>query len=95
MDGSSHHSPSFGPCPARHVCRSRQSAVVERSRDLIGLRVCDVNQGSRIVPRAMVLQRKTQLPVRFELTEQSRDAIGAWVTRAKLLRQTSILLQGA
>ena len=55
-----------------------------RGCDLVSLRVGDVNQGNRVVQRAMVLQRKTQLPVRFELTEQTRDAIGAWIANAKL-----------
>ena len=55
-----------------------------RGCDLVSLRVCDVNQGNRVVQRAMVLQRKTQLPVRFELTKQTRDAIGAWVAKAQL-----------
>lgn len=32
----------------------------------------------------MVLQRKTQRPVQFELTEQTRESIGAWITEAKL-----------
>ena len=55
-----------------------------RGCDLVGLRVCDLTQGSRIAPRAMVLQRKTQRPVQFELTEQTRDAIGAWMANAQL-----------
>jgi integrase len=55
-----------------------------RGCDLVGLRVCDVNQGNRVAQRAMVLQRKTQRPVQFELTEQTRDSVGAWVAKAQL-----------
>ena len=55
-----------------------------RACDLVGLRVCDVNQGNRVAQRAMVLQRKTQRPVQFELTEQTRDSVGAWVAKAQL-----------
>ena len=40
--------------------------------------------GRHAVARAMVVQHKTQQPVRFELTEQTRDAIEAWVDRAAL-----------
>ena len=50
-----------------------------RGCDLVGLRVCDVTQGQRVVSRATVLQRKTQRPVQFELTEQTRDSISAWL----------------
>lgn len=55
-----------------------------RGCDLVSLRVCDVAQGNRIAARAMVLQSKTKRPVQFELTEQTREAISAWVTKAKL-----------
>ena len=36
-----------------------------RGCDLVALRVCDVAQGNRILPRATVLQRKTQRPVQL------------------------------
>jgi integrase len=55
-----------------------------RGCDLVSLRVGDVPQGSRVSARAMVLQRKTQRPVQFELTEQTRDAAAAWIATAKL-----------
>jgi len=48
-----------------------------RGCDLVSLRVCDVTQGPRVAQRAMVLQRKTQRPVQFELTEQTREAVSA------------------
>jgi len=48
-----------------------------RGCDLVNMRVGDVIQGNRVAPRAMVLQRKTQRPVQFELTEQTRDSVGA------------------
>ena len=40
-----------------------------RGCDLVNLRVCDVMHGSQVLPRAMIVQRKTQRPVQFELTE--------------------------
>jgi integrase len=55
-----------------------------RGCDLVGLRVHDVVQGSRIAPRAIVMQKKTQRPVQFEITEQTRDAVAAWIATAHL-----------
>jgi integrase len=55
-----------------------------RGCDLVGLRVCDIAQGGRVATRAIVMQRKTHRPVQFELTEQTREAVQAWITQAKL-----------
>ncbi len=55
-----------------------------RGCDLVRLRVCDVAQGYRIAARAIVIQRKTQRPVQFEITEQTRGAVAAWIAKAKL-----------
>ena len=55
-----------------------------RGCDLVRLRVCDVAQGDRVASRAIVMQRKTQRPVQFEITEQTRDAVGAWIAKAQL-----------
>jgi hypothetical protein len=46
-----------------------------RGCDLVRLRVQDVMQGSRVAPRSTTLQKKTQRPVQFEITEQTRDAL--------------------
>ena len=46
-----------------------------RGCDLVGLRVRDVVQGNHVAARAIVMQKKTQRPVQFEITEQTRDAI--------------------
>ncbi len=54
-----------------------------RGCDLVDLRAQDVAHGDRIVSRAMVMQRKTGQPVRFELTEQARDALKAWIAKAR------------
>jgi integrase len=50
-----------------------------RACDLVSLGVADVILGDHIRARATILQRKTQRPVQFELTEQTRDAVAAWV----------------
>src|SRR5258706_8591779 len=55
-----------------------------RGCDLVGLRVYDVLQGSHVAPRAMVMQKKTQRPVQFEITEQTSDAVAAWIAAAHL-----------
>lgn len=50
-----------------------------RGCDLVRLRVSDVCVGSRVQGRATVIQRKTGRPVQFEITEQTRAAIGDWL----------------
>jgi hypothetical protein len=55
-----------------------------RGCDLVRLRVHDVGQGSRVAPRAIVMQKKTQRPVQFEITEQTRDTVAAWIAAAHL-----------
>lgn len=55
-----------------------------RGCDLVSLRVCDIAQGKTILPRAMVMQRKTHRPVQFEITEQSRQSASAWIEKAHL-----------
>ena len=46
-----------------------------RGCDLVGLRIADVAPRGYAVDRASVRQRKTGRPVRFEITEQTRQAI--------------------
>ncbi len=46
-----------------------------RSCDLVHLRVRDVFHGHGVAPRAMVLQQKTHQPVKFEITEQTRESL--------------------
>jgi integrase len=49
-----------------------------RSCDLVKLRVRDVCHGS-VAARGMVMQQKTQRPVQFEITEQTRESLLAWI----------------
>ena len=53
-----------------------------RSCDLVKLRVRDVCHGNRVAPRAIIMQQKTQRPVQFEITEQTRDSLSAWIRLA-------------
>ncbi|HZP92663.1 MAG TPA: tyrosine-type recombinase/integrase [Burkholderiales bacterium] len=55
-----------------------------RACDLVKLRVRDVSHGERIAARTIVMQQKTQRPVQFEITEQTQDALAAWIRRASL-----------
>ena len=55
-----------------------------RGCDLVNLHVRDVTHGNQILPRAMIVQRKTQRPVQFELTEPTRSAVSAWIDKASL-----------
>jgi integrase len=55
-----------------------------RACDLVKLRVRDVCHGGGIASRAIMLQQTTQRPVRFEITEQTRDALNVWIRYAGL-----------
>lgn len=55
-----------------------------RGCDLVGLRVRDVTHGPQVLPRAMVIQKQTQRPVQFELTEPTRAAVAVWLEKAQL-----------
>ncbi len=55
-----------------------------RGCDLVNLHVRDITHGNQILPRAIVVQRKTQRPVQFELTEPTRSAGGAWIDKSHL-----------
>lgn len=55
-----------------------------RGCDLVALRVRDISHGDHVASRAMVMQRKTQRPVQFEITQPTRDSAEAWIRQAKL-----------
>ena len=50
-----------------------------RGCDLVRLRIDDVFAGGRVRDRATVVQKKTGRPVQFEITEQTRAAVGEWL----------------
>jgi integrase len=64
-----------------------------RSCDLVRLRVSDVKQGSMILTRSQVIQRKTGQPVRFEITEKTRKALSVLISD-KQLDQSDYLFKG-
>ena len=55
-----------------------------RACDLLALRVSDVASGKEVQSRAIVRQRKTKRPVRFEITARTRKAIEDWIEADKL-----------
>lgn len=55
-----------------------------RACDLVKLKVRDISHGDRISSRAIVMQQKTERPVQFEITEQTRNSIAAWIQLARL-----------
>ncbi|MGB5281990.1 MAG: tyrosine-type recombinase/integrase [Arenicellales bacterium] len=55
-----------------------------RGCNLVRLRVSDVTQGGKASSRAMVMQKKTGMPVKFEITEHTRNAVEKWIRVANL-----------
>ena len=59
-----------------------------RGCDLVRLRLNDVEQGGRVMSRAIIMQQKTQRPVQFEITAQTRESIAEWRDAAHLSAAT-------
>jgi integrase len=59
-----------------------QSTSKQRGCDIVALRVEDVAPSGYAVDRATVRQKKTGRPVRFELTEQTRQAVDDYIKAA-------------
>jgi integrase len=55
-----------------------------RACDLVALRVDDMALNGRVRSRATIMQRKTGRPVQFEITEQTREAVGRWLEKKDL-----------
>jgi integrase len=55
-----------------------------RACDLVTLRVQDICQSGQVAARAIVMQQKTKRPVQFEITEQTRTAVSAWIEQRRL-----------
>jgi len=60
-----------------------------RACDLTKLRVRDIAHGEHVSSRAIVMQQKTQHPVQFEITEQTRTVLEAWMHQALFTARTS------
>jgi integrase len=55
-----------------------------RGCDLVSLRVRDLGDCSRMLGRAVVMQKKTKRPVQFEIAEGTRQALMAWIGQKHL-----------
>jgi integrase len=55
-----------------------------RACDLLSLRVSDVASGKEAQSRAIIRQKKTKRPVRFEVTARTRKSVEEWIQAAKL-----------
>ena len=71
--------------------RARDLALFElaldsklRGCDLVALKVSDLMSRSGVRSRVMILQRKTGRPVQFEVTEQTRRSVAAWIEKKTL-----------
>ena len=53
-----------------------------RGCDVVALKVEDIAPHGYAVERAMVRQKKTGVPVRFEVTEQTRQAVDDYIRAA-------------
>jgi len=58
-----------------------------RGCDLVCLKVADVYTSGLIKERTSVLQSKTKKPVRFELTEGTRNSIESWLSDPMMIGQ--------
>ncbi len=56
-----------------------------RGCDLVRLRVRDVFAAGRVRERASITQRKTAQPVRFEITELTRQSLERWIANPEML----------
>ena len=56
-----------------------------RGCDLVCLKVADVFAAGRVKERASIIQSKTQKPVRFEITEETRKSLLRWIGKPSMM----------
>jgi len=49
-----------------------------RGSDLVKIKIGDIVNGGSVAARAMIMQKKTNRPVQFEITKTTREAIWDW-----------------
>src|SRR5690606_13203339 len=54
-----------------------------RGCDIVKIRICDLVVGGSIRDRATVVQQKTGKPVQFELMNNARTSLSAWLERRR------------
>ena len=63
-----------------------------RACDLVSLKVSDIKHGNQILNRTTIIQQKTQKPVQFEITEQTRYSLNELI-REKQLSENDYLFK--
>lgn len=56
-----------------------------RGCDLVTLTVADLVRDERVRERVSLIQRKTNKPVQFELTENTRDTVAEWIKSPEMM----------
>ena len=54
------------------------------ARDIVQLRVCDIAKGRHILSRATIAQLASQRAIRFEISDETRDSVAAWIAHEEL-----------
>jgi hypothetical protein len=49
------------------------------------MQVSDVSSGNTVFQQATIVQKKTEVPVTFEITDATRASVQRWIEEAKLL----------
>jgi len=55
-----------------------------RACDLLDIHVSDVSSGTTVFQQATIVQKKTEVPVTFEITDATRGSVQAWIEKAEL-----------
>ena len=55
-----------------------------RACDLIQLRVRDISKGRHVASRVTIMQFQTNRPVQFEIADETRESVAAWIAQEKL-----------
>jgi hypothetical protein len=52
--------------------------------DIVQLRVRDIAKGRRILSRTTIAQLQSERAIQFEITDETRDSVAAWIAHEKL-----------
>ena len=55
-----------------------------RACDLVTLRVRDIAKGRRVASQVTIAHLQTSHPLRYELSEETRESVAAWIVQEKL-----------
>ena len=55
-----------------------------RACNLVAIKVRDISNGAQVASRAIVMERKTQRPVQFDITEPTRKSISSRIIASRL-----------